>query len=98
MPAMRLIEDQATTKLSLFTLVDEQLRTLVVTDIPLFVTDAQLRCYGIVTHCRTHLSKLYRTAYVVFESSTSMEQFDNIWAVLCVRHCLHVCSASHSTD
>ncbi|EXX65426.1 hypothetical protein RirG_133410 [Rhizophagus irregularis DAOM 197198w] len=45
---------------------DEQLRTLVVTDIPLFVTDAQLRGtfsrYGIVIHCRMRLSKLYRTA------------------------------------
>ncbi|EXX66890.1 hypothetical protein RirG_119480 [Rhizophagus irregularis DAOM 197198w] len=60
---------------------DEQLRTLVVTDIPLFVTDAQLRGtfsrYGIVTHCHTRLSKLYRTAYIVFDSATAMEQFEN---------------------
>ncbi|PKY34777.1 hypothetical protein RhiirB3_454822, partial [Rhizophagus irregularis] len=61
--------------------VDEQLRTLVVTDIHLFVTDAQLRGtfsrYDIVTYCRTRLSKLYRTAYIVFDSATSMDQFDN---------------------
>ncbi|PKY57982.1 hypothetical protein RhiirA4_479476 [Rhizophagus irregularis] len=81
---------------------DEQLRTLVVTDIPLFVTDAQLRGtffrYGIVTHCRTRLSKLYRTAYIVFDSATSLDQFDTTWAVLCTGHCLRVCPASHSPD
>ncbi|EXX58641.1 hypothetical protein RirG_196060 [Rhizophagus irregularis DAOM 197198w] len=81
---------------------DEQLRTLVVTDIPLFVTDVQLRGtfsrYGIVTHCRTRLSKLYRTAYIVFDSATSMDQFENTWAVLCTGHCLRVCPASHSPD
>ncbi|EXX79312.1 hypothetical protein RirG_006840 [Rhizophagus irregularis DAOM 197198w] len=63
--------------------VDEQLHTLVVTDVPLFVTDAQLRGtfsrYGIITHCRTRLSKLYRTAYIVFDSTTSMEQFETTW-------------------
>ncbi|PKY28981.1 hypothetical protein RhiirB3_391469 [Rhizophagus irregularis] len=82
--------------------VDEQLRTLVVTDIPLFVTDAQLRGtfsrYGIITHCRTRLSKLYRTAYIVFDSATSLDQFDTTWAVLCTGHCLRVCPASHSPD
>ncbi|CAB4407434.1 unnamed protein product [Rhizophagus irregularis] len=81
---------------------DEQLRTLVVTDIPLFVTDAQLRGtfsrYGIVTHCRTRLSKLYRTAYIVFDSATSLEQFEHTWAVLCTSHCLRVCPASHSSE
>ncbi|PKB95766.1 hypothetical protein RhiirA5_385794 [Rhizophagus irregularis] len=81
---------------------DEQLRTLVVTDIPLFVTDAQLRGtfsrYGIVTYCRTRLSKLYRTAYIVFDSATSIDQFENTWAVLCTGHCLRVCLASHSPD
>ncbi|EXX55524.1 hypothetical protein RirG_224760 [Rhizophagus irregularis DAOM 197198w] len=82
--------------------VDEQLRTLVVTDIPLFVTDAQLKStfsrYGIVTHCCTCLLKLYRTAYIVFNSATAMDQFENTWAVLCTGHCLRVCPASHSSD
>ncbi|PKY58537.1 hypothetical protein RhiirA4_480519, partial [Rhizophagus irregularis] len=82
--------------------VDEQLRTLVVTDIPLFVTDAQLRGafsrYGIVIHCRTRLSKLYRTAYIIFDSVSSLAQFKNTWAVLCTGHCLRVCPASHSSD
>ncbi|PKY63550.1 hypothetical protein RhiirA4_494830, partial [Rhizophagus irregularis] len=81
---------------------DEQLRTLVVTDIPLFVTDDQLRGtfsrYGIVTHCRTRLSKLYRTAYIVFDSATAMTQFETTWAVLCTSHCLRVCPASHSSE
>ncbi|PKC56715.1 hypothetical protein RhiirA1_401929, partial [Rhizophagus irregularis] len=82
--------------------VDKQLRILVVTDIFLFVTDAQLRGtfsrYGIVTHCRTRLSKLYRTAYIVFDSAAAMEQFENTWAVLCTGHCLRVCPAFHSSD
>ncbi|PKY38856.1 hypothetical protein RhiirA4_414538 [Rhizophagus irregularis] len=81
---------------------DEQLRTLVVTDVPLFVTDAQLRGafsrYGIVTHCRTRLSKLYRTAYIVFDSATSLDQFKNTWTILCTGYCLRVCPASHSPD
>ncbi|CAB4406018.1 unnamed protein product [Rhizophagus irregularis] len=81
---------------------DEQLRTLVVTDIPLFVTDDQLRGtfsrYGIVTHCRTRLSKLYRTAYIVFDSTAAMTQFETTWAVLCTSHCLRVCPASHSPE
>ena len=81
---------------------DEQLRTLVVIDIPLFVTDAQLRGtfsrYSIVTHCRTRLSKLYRTAYIVFDSASSLDQFENTWAVLCTGHCLRVCPASYSPD
>ncbi|CAB4413042.1 unnamed protein product [Rhizophagus irregularis] len=81
---------------------DEQLRTLVVTDIPLFVTDVQLRGafsrYGIVTHCRTRFSKLYRTVYIVFDSATAMKQFDTTWAVLCISHCLRVCPASHSPE
>ncbi|PKC17136.1 hypothetical protein RhiirA5_369242 [Rhizophagus irregularis] len=82
--------------------VDEQLHTLVVTDVPLFVTDAQLRGtfsrYGIITHCRTRLSKLYRTAYIIFDSTTSMEQFETTWAVLCTGHCLCVCPASYSPN
>ncbi|CAB4432302.1 unnamed protein product [Rhizophagus irregularis] len=81
---------------------DEQLRTLVVTDIPLFVTVEQLRGtfsrYGIVAHCRTRLSKLYRTAYIVFESTAAMAQFETTWAVLCTSHCLRVCPASHSPE
>ncbi|PKY50883.1 hypothetical protein RhiirA4_424095 [Rhizophagus irregularis] len=62
---------------------DEQLHTLVVTDIPLFVTDAQLRD----TFSR-----------YVFDSAFSMEQFETTWAVLCTGHYLRVCPASHSPD
>ncbi|CAB4420331.1 unnamed protein product [Rhizophagus irregularis] len=64
--------------------------------------DAQLRGafsrYGIVIHCRTRLSKLYRTAYIIFDSVSSLAQFKNTWAVLCTGHCLCVCPASHSSD
>ncbi|GBC18613.2 hypothetical protein GLOIN_2v1785090 [Rhizophagus irregularis DAOM 181602=DAOM 197198] len=34
----------------------------------------------------------------VFDSATSMDQFENTWAVLCTGHCLRVCPASHSPD
>ncbi|PKY54386.1 hypothetical protein RhiirA4_426740 [Rhizophagus irregularis] len=37
----------------------------------------------------------------VFNSATSMDQFETTWAVLsllCTGHCLRVCPASHSTD
>ncbi|CAB4434466.1 unnamed protein product [Rhizophagus irregularis] len=45
-----------------------------------------------------HLSKLYRTAYIVFDSASSMDQFGTTWAVFCTGHCLRVCPASHSPD
>ncbi|RGB24237.1 hypothetical protein C1646_773361 [Rhizophagus diaphanus] len=63
---------------------DEQLRTIIVTDISLFVTDVQLKGafsrYGIITHCRTHLSKLYHTVYIIFESKTSVDHFEHTHA------------------
>ncbi|GBC50860.2 hypothetical protein GLOIN_2v1785090 [Rhizophagus irregularis DAOM 181602=DAOM 197198] len=35
---------------------------------------------------------------LLFDSATSMDQFDNTWAVLCTGHCLRVCPASYSSD
>ncbi|GBC35734.2 hypothetical protein GLOIN_2v1785090 [Rhizophagus irregularis DAOM 181602=DAOM 197198] len=34
----------------------------------------------------------------VFDSATSLDQFDTTWAVICTGHCLRVCPASHSPD
>ncbi|EXX70837.1 hypothetical protein GLOIN_2v1811259 [Rhizophagus irregularis DAOM 181602=DAOM 197198] len=81
---------------------DEHARTLVVTDIPLFITDALLRNtfsrYGNITRCHTCLSKLYRTAYITFESPGALHNLDSTWDVLCGEHCLRICSATFSPD
>ncbi|RGB24010.1 hypothetical protein C1646_773692 [Rhizophagus diaphanus] len=66
---------------------NENERTLVVTDIPLFLNDVLLRgtfsCFSNITKCHTKLAKLYRTAYVTFESTDAISKFDDTWAVLC---------------
>ncbi|EXX63650.1 hypothetical protein RirG_150360 [Rhizophagus irregularis DAOM 197198w] len=81
---------------------DEHARTLVVTDIPLFITDALLRGtfsrYGNITRCHTRLSKLYRTAYITFESTGALQNLDSTWGVLCGGHCLRICPATFSPD
>ncbi|PKK65462.1 hypothetical protein RhiirC2_786134 [Rhizophagus irregularis] len=81
---------------------DEHARTLVVTDIPLFITDALLRGtfshYGNITRCHTCLSKLYRTAYITFESPGALHNLDSTWGVLCGGHCLRICPATFSPD
>ncbi|EXX62947.1 hypothetical protein RirG_156960 [Rhizophagus irregularis DAOM 197198w] len=81
---------------------NEHARTLVVTDILLFITDALL-CgtffrYGNITRCHTCLAKLYRTAYITFESTGALQNIDPTWGVLCGGHCLRVCPASFSPD
>ncbi|GET55247.1 hypothetical protein GLOIN_2v1762049 [Rhizophagus irregularis DAOM 181602=DAOM 197198] len=69
---------------------DEHARTLVVTDIPLFITDVLLRGtfsrYGNITRCHTRLSKLYRTAYITFKSTGALQNLDSTWGVLCGGH------------
>ncbi|GET61475.1 hypothetical protein GLOIN_2v1811259 [Rhizophagus irregularis DAOM 181602=DAOM 197198] len=80
----------------------EHARTLVVTDIPLFITDALLRGtfsrYDNITRCHTRLSKLYRTAYITFESTGALWDLDSTWGVLCGGHCLRICPATFSPD
>ncbi|RGB24782.1 hypothetical protein C1646_772614 [Rhizophagus diaphanus] len=81
---------------------NENERTLVVTDIPLFLNDALLRGtfshFGNITKCHTKLAKLYRTAYITFESTDAISRLDDMWAILCGGHCLCVCPASFSPD
>ncbi|EXX70882.1 hypothetical protein RirG_083500 [Rhizophagus irregularis DAOM 197198w] len=90
---------------------DEHARTLVVTDIPLFITDALLRGpfsrYGNIVRCHTRLSKLYRTAYITFESTGALQNLDSTgtlqnldstWGVLCGEHCLSICPATFSPE
>lgn len=52
----------------------------------------------IITRCHTHLAKLYRTAYITFETTGALQNLESTWGVLCERHCLHVCPASFSPD
>ncbi|GBC30345.2 hypothetical protein GLOIN_2v1811259 [Rhizophagus irregularis DAOM 181602=DAOM 197198] len=81
---------------------DEHARTLVVTDIPLFLTDALLRGtfsrYGNIIRCHTRLSKLYRTAYITFESTGALQNLDSTWGVLCGGHCLRICPTTFSPE
>ncbi|RGB23378.1 hypothetical protein C1646_822147 [Rhizophagus diaphanus] len=81
---------------------NENERTLVVTDIPLFLNNALLRDtfshFGNITKCHTKLAKLYRTAYITFESMDAISKFDDTWAILFGGHCLCVCPASFSLD
>ncbi|RGB21859.1 hypothetical protein C1646_777103 [Rhizophagus diaphanus] len=66
---------------------NENERTLVVTDIPLFITDAFLRDtfsrFGNITKCYTKLAKLYCTTYITFESMDVISKLDDTWGVLC---------------
>ncbi|GBC41505.2 hypothetical protein GLOIN_2v1811259 [Rhizophagus irregularis DAOM 181602=DAOM 197198] len=81
---------------------EEHARTLVVTDIPFFITDALLRDtfsrYGNITRCHTRLSKLYCTAFITFESTGALQNLDSTWGVLCGGHCLRICPATFSPD
>ncbi|PKY44655.1 hypothetical protein RhiirA4_419222 [Rhizophagus irregularis] len=42
--------------------------------------------------------RFYAAAAPIFASTTSMDQFETTWAVLCTGHCLRVCLAFHSTE
>ncbi|PKK56072.1 hypothetical protein RhiirC2_800816 [Rhizophagus irregularis] len=81
---------------------DEHACTLVVTYIPLFITDALLRGtfsrYGNIIRCHTYLSKLYRTAFITFESTGALQNLDSTWGILCGGHCLCICPATFSPD
>ncbi|CAB4406109.1 unnamed protein product [Rhizophagus irregularis] len=81
---------------------DEHAHTLVVTDIPIFTSEALLRGtfshYGNIVRCYTRLAKLYRTAYITYESTDAICTLDSVWAVLCGGHCLRVCPAFFSSD
>ncbi|CAB4434572.1 unnamed protein product [Rhizophagus irregularis] len=81
---------------------DEHARTLVVTDIPIFTSEALLRStfsrYGNIVRCYTRLAKLYRTAYITYESPAALQNLDSTWGVLCGGHCLRICPASFSPN
>ncbi|PKB95833.1 hypothetical protein RhiirA5_435943 [Rhizophagus irregularis] len=81
---------------------DEHARTPVVTDIPLFIINALLRGtfsrYGNIIRCHTHLSKLYCTAYITFESTGALQNLDSTWSILCGGHCLRICPATFLPD
>ncbi|PKY43626.1 hypothetical protein RhiirA4_457658, partial [Rhizophagus irregularis] len=42
--------------------------------------------------------KLYRTAYITYESPAALQNLDSVWGVLCGGHCLRICPASFSPD
>ncbi|CAB4420333.1 unnamed protein product [Rhizophagus irregularis] len=81
---------------------DEHARTLVVTDIPIFTSEALLHStfsrYSNIVRCHTRLAKLYCTAYITYESTVALQNLDSTWGVLCGGHCLRVFPASFSSD
>ncbi|CAB4417827.1 unnamed protein product [Rhizophagus irregularis] len=54
--------------------------------------------YGNIVRCHTHLSKLYRTAYIIYKSVVAIQNFDSTWGILCGKHCLHICLTTFSPD
>ncbi|PKC71371.1 hypothetical protein RhiirA1_453590 [Rhizophagus irregularis] len=82
---------------------DEHARTLVVTDIPLFITDILLRITfshysNIVHYHHTCLSKLYRTAYITFESTGALQNLNSSWNIFCLCICLAIFSPDQHAE
>ncbi|GBC51377.2 hypothetical protein GLOIN_2v1785090 [Rhizophagus irregularis DAOM 181602=DAOM 197198] len=48
--------------------------------------------------CDTTDREFSSFSFYVFDSATSLDQFDTTWAILCTGHYLRVCPASHSPD
>ncbi|CAB4431761.1 unnamed protein product [Rhizophagus irregularis] len=75
-------------------------KSLFVTDIPLFLMETQVHSafsrYGSVVHCKFSLRKHYYTAMVQFSTEDPIAQFDDTWAILCLRNSLRVCPAHYS--
>ncbi|PKY40430.1 hypothetical protein RhiirA4_415852 [Rhizophagus irregularis] len=75
-------------------------KSLFVTDIPLFLTETQVHSafsrYGSVVRCKFSLKKHYYTAMVQFATEDPVAQFDDTWAILCLRNSLRVCPAHYS--
>jgi hypothetical protein len=82
--------------------LDERTRSIFVTDIPLFITDAQLRgCftrYGNITKCKVLKGRLYNKAIITFDSVNAVTTFLDTWSVLCCGYCLRVVPEESTKD
>ncbi|CAB4413295.1 unnamed protein product [Rhizophagus irregularis] len=77
---------------------DEE-KSLFVTDIPLFLNETQIRQafsrYGTVVKCKLTTRNHYYNAHIQFADASSVTQFDDVWAIICLGNSLRVCLASY---
>ncbi|CAB4421434.1 unnamed protein product [Rhizophagus irregularis] len=76
---------------------DEE-KSLFVTDIPLFLNETQVRQafsrYGTVVKCKLTTRNHYYNAHIQFADASSVTQFEDTWAIICLGNSLRVCPAS----
>ncbi|PKY45571.1 hypothetical protein RhiirA4_460191, partial [Rhizophagus irregularis] len=77
---------------------DEE-KSLFVTDIPLFLNETQIRQafsrYETVVKCKLTTRNHYYNAHIQFADASSVTQFEDIWAIICLGNSLRVCLASY---
>ncbi|CAB4423684.1 unnamed protein product [Rhizophagus irregularis] len=77
---------------------DEE-KSLFVTDIPLFLNETQIRQafsrYGTVVKCKLTTRNHYYNAHIQFADTSSVAQFEDTWAIICLGNSLRVCPASY---
>ncbi|CAB4423688.1 unnamed protein product [Rhizophagus irregularis] len=77
---------------------DEE-KSLFVTDIPLFLNETQIRQafsrYETVVKCKLTTRNHYYNAHIQFADASSVTQFDDMWAIICLGNSLRVCPASY---
>ncbi|GET59513.1 hypothetical protein GLOIN_2v1785090 [Rhizophagus irregularis DAOM 181602=DAOM 197198] len=80
--------------------LSDEMKSLFVTDIPLFLTETQVRQafsrYGTVIKCKLTFRKHYYNGHIQFSSADAVTQFNDIWAIICLGNSLRVCPASFS--
>ncbi|CAB4392053.1 unnamed protein product [Rhizophagus irregularis] len=80
--------------------LSDEMKSLFVTDIPLFLTETQVRQafsrYGTVIKCKLTPRKHYYNGHIQFSSADTVTQFNDIWAIICLGNSLRVCPASFS--
>ncbi|PKB96087.1 hypothetical protein RhiirA5_404518, partial [Rhizophagus irregularis] len=80
--------------------LSDEMKSLFVTDIPLFLTETQVRQafsrYGTVVKCKLTPKKHYYNGHIQFSSADAVTQFNDIWAIICLGNSLRVCPASFS--
>ncbi|GET60070.1 hypothetical protein GLOIN_2v1785090 [Rhizophagus irregularis DAOM 181602=DAOM 197198] len=78
--------------------LSDKMKSLFVTDIPLFLTETQVRQafsrYGTVIKCKLTPRKHYYNGHIQFSSADAVTQFNDIWAIICLGNSLRVCPAS----
>ncbi|PKY36319.1 hypothetical protein RhiirB3_476321 [Rhizophagus irregularis] len=75
--------------------LNDEAKSLFVTDIPLFLNETQVRQafsrYGTVIKCKLTPKKHYYNGHIQFSSADAITQFNDIWAIICLGNSLRVC-------